>query len=236
MELNVAEDGGFDSGKREEEVWIEVGDGSGFGGFGAGSFAVQMRFGLDPREGEGNGFGVAEAGEGVDPGTAWVAKTKQLGDLVVGFACGVVEGAADELVAPGAVCGLGEVQVRMTSGDDKGKGGLVLLGSGGSVLALFEEDGVNMAFEVVDGDDGEIAREGEGLGVGDSDEECAGEAGAGGDGNGVEVVEADGCFSKCRADHGNDGAEMLAAGELGDHSAEAGMRGDLRGYDGRERA
>ena len=42
---------------------------------------------------------VAEAGEGVDPGAAGIAEAEQLGDLVVGFAGGVVEGAADERVA-----------------------------------------------------------------------------------------------------------------------------------------
>jgi hypothetical protein len=45
-------------------------------------------------------------------------------------------------------------------------------------LAFVEEDGVDVAFEVVDGDEGEAGGEGEGLGVGDADEECAGEAGA----------------------------------------------------------
>ena len=43
-------------------------------------------------------------------------------------------------------------------------------------------------------------------------------------------------FSKRGADDGNDGAKMLAAGELGHDAAVAGVGGDLRGDDGRKRA
>ena len=88
-----------------------------------------------------------------------------------------------------------------------------------------------MAFKVVDGDEGDVLREGQGLGVGDADQQRSGEAGAGGDGDGVEVVEGDVGLGEGGADDGDDGAEMLAAGQLGNDAAIAGVGGDLRGDD-----
>jgi hypothetical protein len=58
--------------------------------------------------------------QGVDPGTAGVAETEELGDLVVGFAGGVVEGAADEGVGPRTVGWAGQVKVGVAAGDDQG--------------------------------------------------------------------------------------------------------------------
>ena len=43
-------------------------------------------------------------------------------------------------------------------------------------------------------------------------------------------------FSERGADDGNDGAKMLAAGQLWNDAAVASMRGDLRGDDGGKRA
>ncbi len=91
------------------------------------------------------------------------------------------------------------------------------------------QDGVDVAFEVVDGDERFAEGEGEGLGEGDADEEGPGEAGAGGDGDGVQVRVGE--RLPCRrtgaleglADDGDDGAEVLAAGELGDDTAVVGV-------------
>ena len=93
-----------------------------------------------------------------------------------------------------------------------------------------------MAFEVVDGDEGKVLGEGQGLGVGDADKQCSGEAGAGGDGDGIEIGEADVGLGEGGADDGNDGAKMLAAGQLGDDSAVGRVGGDLRGDDRRKSA
>ena len=186
VEFDVAEDGGFDSGKREEEARVELCDGSGFGGLGARGLTAQVKFGFDLSKCEGHRFRIAEAGQGIDPGAAGIAKAEKLGDLVVGFAGGVVDGAADEAVGPGPLGGLGEIEVGVAARDDQGEGGLVVAGVeaiGGR--SLFEEDGVDVAFKMIDGDEREALGEGEGFGVGDADEECAGEAGAGGNGDGV---------------------------------------------------
>ena len=57
----------------------------------------------------------------VDPGTTWITEAEEFGDLVEGFACGVVNSAADELVGPCAVGGLREKEVRVTAGDDRAR-------------------------------------------------------------------------------------------------------------------
>ena len=108
-----------------------------------------------------------------------------------------------------------------------------MAGSRGSVL---QKHGVDVAFEVVDGDERLRERVGEGLGVSDADEERAGEAGAFGDGDGVELPHGHLGFAEGSVDDGDDGAEVLAGGELGDDAAVGGVDGDLRGDDVRELA
>ena len=49
---------------------------------------------MDHAAGEGEGGGVAGAGEAVDFGAAGVGEAEEAGDLVEGFAGGVVAGAA----------------------------------------------------------------------------------------------------------------------------------------------
>jgi len=92
-----------------------------------------------------------------------------------------------------------------------------------------------VAFQVVDGNEGQVGGEGQGLGVGNADEERTGESGTAGHRNGVEAGKRDARVAKRGADHGNNGAEMLAAGKLGDDSAIARMSSDLGGNDGAER-
>ena len=95
-----------------------VGDRRGFGSLGARRLAAKMKFGFDLREGEGDGAGVSVLGKGVDPWASGIAETEELGDFVVGFACGVVDGAADEGVVPGAVGRAGEIEMCVAAGDD----------------------------------------------------------------------------------------------------------------------
>ena len=88
---------------------------------------------------------------------------------------------------------------------------------------------MNVAFEVVDGDERQFLGEGESFGVGDADQKRSGETGAGGDGDGVEIKESDVGLGEGGADDGDDGAKMLAAGQLGNDSAITGVGGDLGG-------
>ena len=65
-------------------------------------------------------------GEGVDPGAAGVAEAEEFGDLVVGFAGGVVYGAAYVAVGPGAVASLllsGQIEMGVAAGDYQGEEG-----------------------------------------------------------------------------------------------------------------
>ena len=186
--LDVAEDGGLDAAEGEVEGGAGV---LGVAGLLVGQRdAGAVRARLDRVELEGHGAGVAVGREGVDPGATGVAEAEQLGDLVVGLAGGVVDGAADVLVAPGA-CGAlrGEVEVGVAAGDDEGE--QRELHGGFGALAGLHQDGVDVAFEVIDADERNVEAEGEGLGVGDADEQRAGEAGAFGDGDGLEIAQGE---------------------------------------------
>jgi len=90
---------------------------------------------------------------------------------------------------------------------------------------------VDVTFEVVDGDERFLQREGERLGVGDADEQGAGESGAFGDGDGVEVGECEAGAGDGLAHDGDDVAQVLARGELRHDAAEDGVHLHLRGDD-----
>ena len=148
MGVDVAEDGGLDAAEGEVEVRAFV--------VLVGAFLLVMPSRevavFDLGEGEGDGAGVAVGGEGVDPGAAGVAEAEELGDLVVGFAGGVVDRAAYVAVGPGAIASLllGEVEMGVAAGDDEGEQREFHRGFG--ALARLHQDGVDVAFEVVDGD------------------------------------------------------------------------------------
>src|SRR6267154_226875 len=89
--FDVAEDCGLDAAEGEVEVRALA---AGWGLLVCGNTAVAVDARLDLAEGEGDGAGVAIGGEGVDPGAAGVAEAEELGDLVVGFAGGVIDRAA----------------------------------------------------------------------------------------------------------------------------------------------
>ena len=96
---------------------------------------------------------------------------------------------------------------------------------------MLQQYGVDVAFEVVDGDERLAESPGQGFGVADADEQGTGEAGAFGDGDRVHVRHGDVGFAEGGIDDGDDGAEVLAGGEFGDDAAVRGVDGDLRGDD-----
>jgi hypothetical protein len=106
--FDVAEDCGLDAAEGEVEVRALA---AGWGLLVCGNTAVAVDARLDLAEGEGDGAGVAIGGEGVDPGAAGVAEAEELGDLVVGLAGGVIDGAAYVAVGPD-VCGRRRLPVR----------------------------------------------------------------------------------------------------------------------------
>ncbi len=93
---------------------------------------------------------------------------------------------------------------------------------------VFKQDGMDVAFDVIDGDQRDVATEGEGLGVGDADQQRADEAGAWSHGDGVERGPIDiGVFERL-TDGGDDGAEVFPRGEFGDDAAVFGVSIELR--------
>lgn len=234
VEFDVSKDRRFDARKRKEKVRIKVGNRGGFCGFGAGRLSSKVGFGFDLRKGKWNGLRVAVLGECVDPRSTGIAESQEFGDLVVGLTGGVVDSTAYERVAPCAVGWTGEVEMGVSAGDDEGQGGVFRIRGAAIIveelllLTLVEKDGMNVAFKVVDGDERKILRVGQRFGIGDADEQRSGKARAGGDGDGVEVVEGDLRLFDRRAHDRDDGAEMFAAGKFRDHPAVSRVSGDLR--------
>ena len=181
-----------------------------------GGLPPRWSFWFDLREGERHGVRVAEFGERVDPGTAGIAEAEQLGDLVEGLAGGVVDGAADERVAPGAVRGAREIEVGVAAGDDQRqrrlrgleRSGRAVPGASASAvepkrprgLALrsFSSTAWMWPSRWLTAMSGRLLREGQSLGVGDADQQRSGEAGTGGDGDGVEIGEGDAAPRRAR--------------------------------------
>ena len=167
-------------------MWVETRDRRSLCSLGTGGFAAEMSFCLDLREGEGDGLRISEFRECINPWTAGITEPEKLGDFVECFAGGVVDGAADERVGPCAVCRAREEEVSVSAGDDEGEGWIGIefraipgprIGTWGTLfsyfgccLALLKEDRMDVAFEVIDGDQGKFVGESESLGVRDADE------------------------------------------------------------------
>ena len=245
MEFDVAQHGGLDSRKRKQEAGVELRYGGGAGGLGARRLAGQMELGLDLREGERHGARVAVEGEGVNPGASGVAEAEQLGNLVEGFAGGVVEGAADERISPCAVCRTAEIKMCVSAGDDQSQRRLlakvhlpvVILSERSESkdlrfgLPFMQQHRMDVPFEVVDGDQLQPLGEGQRFGVGDADQQCTGQSRPGGYGDGVQIAQANPRLGQGRAHYRHDSPQMLAAGQLGHDAAITGVGRDLRGHD-----
>ena len=114
--FDVAEDSGFDAAEGEVEVRAFGGCGGLFVGDAGARGAM-----FDLAEGERDGARVSMGRECVDPRAAGVAEAEELGDLVVGFAGGVVDGSAYVAVGPcfASLLVRCEIEVSVASGDDK---------------------------------------------------------------------------------------------------------------------
>ena len=176
-----------------------------------------------------NRVGIAVRGEFVDNRTAGIAEGEEAGDFVVGFAGRVVTGATDAGVGklPGAVGSLVLyfVDNGVAAGNDQadgGKFGAAIAGGAG-----LEKNGVDVAGEMVHGDERLAQREGESFAVGEANEQGADEARALSDGDGVEIVQGDVGLVDGFADDRHDLAEMFARREFGDHAAVFAVNFDL---------
>ena len=124
---------------------------------------------LDLRGRKFYGFRVAVGSEAVDDRASGISQAEKLGDFVEGFAGGVVAGVADVFVGPGVVVLGGEIEMGVAAGDDQGEHGKLQLVV--ALLPFFQQHGVNVAFEMVDGDQRLVEGEGQSFGVADADEQ-----------------------------------------------------------------
>ncbi len=154
----------------------------------------------------------------IDDGAARIAESQEFRDLVVGFAGCVVARFSEQSIGEA----LADFEhMRMAAADDERERGVFNVGAG------LQNHRVDVAFDMVDGDERQIAGKAQGLGVGDADQERANQAGACGDGDGGEIVEAHAGFFEAEANHGDNGAQVFARSQLRDHAAVFAVRGQL---------
>ncbi len=235
---------------------VEARDRRGLRSLGARGLAAEVDFCFDLRKREWHGPGIAEFGQRVDPRTTGIAEAEQLRDLIEGFARGVVHGASHQRVIPCSLRRAGQIKVRVPAGDNKresrisaglqtgvpGESVFDSLGwetgcTGGvhaarSGLPLIQQHRVNVTFEMIHGNQRKMIRKSESLGVCNAHQKCTGKPGAGSHSDGIEIGERKVRLGQCGADHGNNGAEMLSAGQLRYHAAVSGVRSDLRSHHG----
>src|SRR5271169_1520087 len=154
-----------------------------------------------------------------------IAEFKQLGDLVEGFSGSIVTGVANVAVGPAAVFLFSEVQVSVPATDHqrKHRERKVML----AALALLQQHSMDMSFKVVDGNEGLLHRESEALGVTESDQQRARQAGALGNGDGVDALVGLAGIVQRFAYDGHDGTKVLARGEFRNDSTVRQMGRDL---------
>src|SRR5262249_16735508 len=136
-------------------------------------FAVRM---LDLGRGELNRLGISICGELVNDRTAGISQTEQLGDFVESFSRSIVAGVSYVPIKPALALLLCQIEMRMSTGHHQCEHRKIQFVV--SLLPLFEQHGMDVTFEVVDRDQRLIESKRQGLGIADTNEQCAGEAGA----------------------------------------------------------
>ena len=94
-------------------------------------------------------------------------------------------------------------------------------------LRILEKCCVEVGLEMVDGHEGHVPHEREGLGRAHADEERTDETGTDGGGHGVDMVVGDARLDECSGDDGSEQFDVRPAGDLGHHATEAGMEFNL---------
>ena len=95
-------------------------------------------------------------------------------------------------------------------------------------LPLLEQHGMNVPFEVIDGDQGLIERKGHCLGIADADQQRPGQARPLRHRQRVDGLIGLPRIGKRLADHGHNRLQVLPRGQLRDHASVRPVRGDLR--------
>ena len=176
------------------------------------------------RPGEGDGAGVALFGDRIDGGTAGIPETQIAGHLVEGFTGGIVDGRPKHAIA---TMSLHQHQQGVTSRHQQHDHRQFDLG-------ILEECGIEMRLEMVHGHERHIPDQCQRLGRADTDEECADETGPDGGGDGIDMVVIDAGLDQRTSNDWSEQFHMGTAGDLGDHTTEAGMEVDLARHDRRE--
>ena len=180
---------------------------------------------LHLRKREGHRSGVSVRGEGIDPGSTRIAQPKQLRDLVKGFAGRIVKRRAHIAVSKAAPLLVSEIEMGVPPGDHQRQGS----GPGLSFL-LRQQHGMNVAFQVVNGNQRLAQGKGKRLGVRHAYQERTCQAWAFCDRDRVKVGEPDAGFLHSSADDGDDVPQVLARGEFRNHSTIGCVDRDLRGH------
>jgi len=107
------------------------------------------------------------------------SRAKQFGNFVIGFACGVVQGAADKGVLPSTCDGASKIKMSVPAGNDESQRVFRFVTCGRRAclagFALVEQHRVDVAFQMVDGNQRQARCQGQSFGIGDADEKRSGE-------------------------------------------------------------
>jgi len=190
---------------------------------------IAARFGGRESYGSGSADGRC-GGETIEYRSAGIAEGQELGDFVVGFAGGVVTRLRDFFIGEGWLRGVlsNFIQDRVTTGNDEADGGKL---RPLPCFVSFEENRVDVPFEVIYRNERLVQSLGERFRVGDADEQCADEAGALRDADRVDVLEREVGFAESFADYRDDLPEMFARSEFWHDAAVLAVNIDLRSDD-----
>jgi hypothetical protein len=160
-------------------------------------------------EGELYGMRITERSQFIDDRTAGISKAQEFRDFVVGFAGSVVARFAEEPVLANDA---NFEEMRVAAAYDQSDGGQ-------RNRRMFEQNRVNVSFDMMDRDQGDLAGEAEGLGVCDTDKERTDKAGAGGDRDGRKTAKRNARLLQSLVNNRADSAQVFARGELGNDPA-----------------
>ena len=172
---------------------------------------------------EHEGVAVTLGGGAVNRGAARVVQAEQSSNLIVGLACGIIEGRAEQTHIGGNVAHLQDFGMAARNQQRTQATGTGIRQQVGAVLGavILKQTNANVGDQVVNAVEGLAGGNSERLCRGDTDHECASQAGARGDGDSVHLIEGDVRFGECRLEGGNHGVQVSAGGDFGDHAAKA---------------
>src|SRR6266446_6820920 len=169
---------------------------------------------------------VALHGQPVNDGTAWVPQPQQLRDFVEGLAGRIVPGVTNVLVRPARCSLLRQVKMGVSTRDYQGQDGELDLPI--VYVPLFEQNGMDMAFQVIHGNQRLIERKGQCFGVADSNQQGAGQAWSLSHSQRVDGLVTPPGIGQRFADHGHNRLQVLPRSQLRNHAAIRLVHGDLR--------